>query len=109
MSSGVLGQLTSSPSNTADSILYTVPGLTLATVNIHICNQNISPDAVFVALVNGIGPPQTYEYIEYLYDLPASQSYQITALVLQAGYSIMVGSKEGGSSFVAVGIEQALA
>jgi len=92
----------------ANTILYTAPATTLATVNVNICNRTASTVLVRVAVLSGaIGTLTTADYIEYDVILSANGVLERTGIVVSNGNSIMVYSDTSNVSATCWGFEDA--
>jgi hypothetical protein len=104
MASGKLGAADLA-ANT-DTLLYTVPASTVATVNVRIANRNASAVKVRVAI--GIGAsPEVKDYMEYDISIPANGILEDTGIVCSAGEKVWVSSDTASVSVRVHGFEEA--
>jgi len=92
----------------ADTILYSAPLSTLATVNLNMCNRTASSVLIRIAVLDGaIGTLATADYIEYDTILSANGVIERTGIVVSNGNSIMVYSDTSNVSATCWGFEDA--
>lgn len=103
MSSGLLGKsdLTASTNTT----VYTVPALTVATVNVAFVNRTTSPVQVRLAVAN-LDTPTNSEYLEYNVYIGAQGVLERTAIVCGAGEKIVCWALESGVNVRVFGFEE---
>ncbi|MAZ56830.1 hypothetical protein CL653_03490 [bacterium] len=103
MANGRLGA--SSPSADTDTILYTCPASTVATVTVSVARRSsTASEKVRIALMDStiVGDLANEDYLEY-----DSTVTEITGIVLSANESIVVRTDAATVSFVAYGFEEA--
>lgn len=102
MATGRLGA--SSPAADTDTLLYTCPASTVASVTVSVARRGDGSELVRIALMDDatIGNLSNEDYLEY-----GSSVQEITGLVLGAGQSIAVRTDAATVSFVAFGFEEA--
>lgn len=88
-----------------DTLLYTVPVDTVATVNIRIANRNNNPVAVRVAIGSGASPTAG-DYIDYDVLIPANWILEDTGFVCSAGEKVWVRSDTANVSARIHGFEE---
>lgn len=103
MASGKLGSA-SLAANT-DTLLYTVPGGAVATVNVRFANRTTSAITVRLAVGSGAAPADA-DYLSYDLPIPASGIAEDTGLVLSAGEKIWARSNAAGTSVRIHGFEE---
>jgi len=107
MATGRLGAL--NLVGAANTILYSAPASTLATVNLNICNRTAANVLIRVAVLTGaIGTLATADYIEYDVILSANGVLERTGIVVSNGNSIMVYSDTSNVSATCWGFEDAV-
>lgn len=99
----ILGQ--SKPVAITNTVLYTVPVLTQANVNVFITNQGAGEDTVRLAITKSGSTLASTNYILYDKSVQGNFTEQITGLALAASDFITIYSLNGNCSFNAVGIE----
>lgn len=104
MSSGRLGKATLSA--VTQTLLYTVPALTVATVNIRVTNQNTSPVSIRVAITEG-GVPSVDDYVTYDKIVEANGILEETGMLCSAGEQVYVYSDTANVSARVHGFEEA--
>lgn len=88
MATGTLGQ--SAPPALTNTIVYTVPSATVATVNINVCNLS-SSDIVEVRLaIAASQTPSNAEYIEYNTVLQPNSVLERSGIVISASKNVVV-------------------
>jgi hypothetical protein len=104
MASGRLGKATL----TADTqtLLYTVPALTVATVNIRVANGNATPIKIRVAITEG-DVPSVDDYITYDKSIEAFGILEETGMVCSAAEQVYVYSDTTNVSARVHGFEEA--
>lgn len=108
MATGRLGRtlITATATNT---VVYTVPAGTVASLNILMTNSNISPVAVRVAITKqSDSTPLMSEYIEYGAKIPAMNGVlERTAIICSSGEKIVIWAATGNAITVRVnGLEE---
>lgn len=94
-------------SATTNTLLYTCPDSTVATVNLSLCNRNNSVVLVRAALVDGVLVDLSdSDYFEYDSDVCDSTPLERSGIVLGAGQSIIVYSDTANVSAVLWGWEE---
>tara|TARA_B100000965_G_scaffold362583_1_gene344721 strand:+ start:318 stop:644 length:327 start_codon:yes stop_codon:yes gene_type:complete len=108
MASGILGQV--SLASTTNTTIYTVPGSTLAVVNINILNRDASATAdIRVAISTQVGTSITdKDYIEYDTTIPAKGILERTAIALDSGKNIVAYASTSTCSINVYGLEQSV-
>jgi len=93
---------------TTDTLLYTVPASTRATVSISLCNRNASTAALRIGVVDGtlVGDLADEDYIEYDSSVAANGVLERTGIALAADESIVVRSDSASVSAVIWGFEE---
>lgn len=91
----------------ADTLVYTVPASTIATVNIRVANRNASAVKIRVAIGTGASPAAG-DYIDYDISVPASGILEDTGIVCGAGEKIWVRSDVANVSVRVHGFEEAV-
>lgn len=104
MASGRLGKATLAAAT--QTPLYTVPALTLATVNVRVANRNTTAAKVRVAITAG-GVPAVEDYITYDKTVAGSEILEETGLMCSAGEKIYVYSDVANVSVRVHGFEEA--
>lgn len=102
MANGRLGAV--SPTADTDTILYTCPASTIATVTVSVARRGVNKDEkVRIALMDStvVGNLADEDYLEY-----DSDTIEITGIVLSADESIVVRTDAATVSFVAYGFEE---
>ena len=89
MASGKLG--TANLAAGADTLVYTVPASTVATVNVRVANRNTKAVKIRVAIGTGAAPDAA-DYIDYDISLAANGILEDTGLVCSAGEKVWVTS-----------------
>lgn len=103
MTSGKLG--TANLAAGADTLVYTVPASTVATVNVRVANRNAAAAKIRVAI--GIGAsPDAADYIDYDASVPANGILEDTGIVCSAGEKIWVTSDVANVSVRVHGFEE---
>lgn len=90
MASGKLGSA-DLPAGGADTLLYTVPASTVATVNIRIANRNTAAAKIRVAIGTGASPDAA-DHIDYDVEVSANGILEDTGIVCSAGEKVWVRS-----------------
>lgn len=103
MASGKLGSAT--PSANTNTIVYTVPALKSAALNVAIVNRG-SSDAVVNVAISTSGTPTSADYIEYGVTIPANGILERTAIVAGAGEHVVVHSSTADCSVRVHGCEE---
>lgn len=104
MASGLLGKANLA-ANT-NTTVYTVPASTLATVNVNLVNAGTSTAKVRIAMA-ATGTPGASEYIEYDFQIAASQVLERTGIVMSAGERVVVFSDLANVAVRVHGFEEA--
>ena len=89
MASGKLGSANLAAG--ADTLVYTVPASTVATINIRVANRNTAAAKIRVAIGTGANPTAA-DYIDYDISLAANGILEDTGLVCSAGEKVWVMS-----------------
>lgn len=103
MASGKLGSADLAAG--VDTLLYTVPADTVATLNIRIANRNASAIKVRVAIGTG-GAPAAADYIDYDISVPAGGILEDTGIVGSAGEKVWARSDLASVSVRVHGFEE---
>ena len=103
MASGNLGS--ADLSETTDTLLYTVPASTLATLNIRVANRNSTTVAIRVAIGTGASPAAK-DYIDYDFPVAANGVLEDTGIVCTAGEKVWAYSSTAGVSVRVHGFEE---
>ena len=90
-----------------DTLVYTVPANTSATVNIRVANRGTEAAAVRVAVGSGASPAGA-DYIDYDVVVPAKGIMEDTGVVCSAGEKIWVRSDVASVSVRVHGFEGAV-
>lgn len=90
-----------------DTLVYTAPANTTATVNIRVTNRSASSAAVRVAVGAGASPAAA-DYIDYDVVVPANGIMEDTGVVCSAGEKIWVRSSVASVSVRVHGFEGAV-
>ena len=104
MASGKLGSADLAAG--VDTLLYTVPASTVATLNVRVANRNASPIKVRVAVGSGAAPGAT-DYIDYDIQVGANGALEDTGIVCGAGEKVWVRSDQASASVRIHGFEEA--
>lgn len=104
MASGKLGSAT--PSANTNTIVYTVPASTVASINVAIVNRG-SSDAVVNLAISESGTPNSADYVEYGVTVPANGILERTAIVAGAGEKVVVYPSTANCSVRVHGYEEA--
>lgn len=105
MSSGRLGAVDLVA--TTNTLIYTGPANTIATVSANICNRNSTSVAVRLAVLDGaIGTLSDEDYIEYDTPLNANGILERTGLVIGAGQTVVAYSDTADVSVQVYGWEE---
>lgn len=91
----------------ADTLVYTVPASTIATVNIRVANRNASAVKIRVAIGTGASP-NAGDYIDYDITVPDNGILEDTGIVCGAGEKIWVRSDVANVSVRVHGFEEAV-
>ena len=103
MASGKLG--TANLAAGADTLVYTVPASTVATINIRVANRNAAAAKIRVAIGTGANPTAA-DYIDYDISVPANGILEDTGLVCSAGEKVWVTSNVANVSARVHGFEE---
>ena len=103
MASGKLG--TANLDADADTLVYTVPASTVATINIRVANRNAAAAKIRVAIGTGANPTAA-DYIDYDISVPANGILEDTGLVCSAGEKVWVTSNVANVSARVHGFEE---
>ena len=104
MASGKLG--TANLAAGADTLVYTVPASSVATINIRVANRNSTTVAIRVAIGTGASPDAA-DYIDYDLPLAANSILEDTGIVCGAGEKLWVRSDVSNVSVRVHGFEEA--
>jgi hypothetical protein len=104
MATGILGQ--SAPPALTNTIVYTVPSATVATVNINVCNRSDN-DSVYIRLALAASQtPSIEEYIEYDTVLQPNAVLERSGIVLNAAKKVVVWVSSYNVSVSVYGYEE---
>jgi len=103
MASGKLGS--ADLSATTSTLLYTVPALTVATVNVRFANRNAAAAKIRLAIGTG-GAVATTDYLSYDQSIPANGIIEDTGLVCSPGDKVWVYSDTANVSVRIHGFEE---
>ena len=104
MASGKLGAA-DLPAGGVETLLYTVPASTVATVNIRIANRNTAAAKIRVAIGTGASPSAT-DYFDYDVSVPANGILEDTGIVCSSGEKVWVRSDVSNVSVRVHGFEE---
>ena len=104
MASGKLGS--ADLTATTDTLLYTVPASSLATLNIRVANRNSTTVAIRVAIGTGTSPAGK-DYIDYDLLVAANGVLEDSGIVCSAGEKVWAYSSMAGVSVRVHGFEEA--
>ena len=104
MTSGKLGS--ADLTATTDTLLYTVPDSSLATLNIRVANRNSTTVAIRVAIGTGEAPA-VKDYIDYDFLVAANGVLEDSGIVCSAGEKVWAYSSMAGVSVRVHGFEEA--
>ena len=104
MTSGKLGS--ADLTATTDTLLYTVPDSSLATLNIRVANRNSTAVAIRVAIGTGASPA-VEDYIDYDLLVAANGVLEDSGIVCSAGEKVWAYSSMAGVSVRVHGFEEA--
>ncbi|KKM86591.1 hypothetical protein LCGC14_1277480 [marine sediment metagenome] len=105
MTTGRLGAVDLSA--TTNTLVYTVPASTIATVSINVANRNATPIAIRLAHLNGaIGTLGNEDYIEYDFVIPGNETLERTGIVMAATHTIVAYSDTANVSVQVYGWEE---
>lgn len=91
---------------TTQTLLYTVPALTVATVNVRIANQGAAASKIRVAITEG-GAPSPDDYVTYDKSVGIGDILEETGMVCSAGENVYVYSENANVSVRVHGFEEA--
>ena len=103
MASGKLG--TANLAAGADTLVYTVPASTVATINIRVANRNAKAVKIRVAIGTDANPTAA-DYIDYDISLAANGILEDTGFVCSAGEKVWVTSDVSNVSARVHGFEE---
>lgn len=104
MSSGKLGS--AAPAADTDTVVYTVPANTVASVNVAVVNRGAAVAAVRLAVAL-TGTPATDEYLEYDVQVPADGGVlERSAIVCGAGEKVVFYADSADCSVRVHGFEE---
>lgn len=89
-----------------DTLLYTVPADTVATLNIRIANRTATAIKVRAAIGTGVAPAVA-DYIDYDISVPVGGILEDTGIVCGEGEKVWVRSDQAGASVRVHGFEEA--
>jgi hypothetical protein len=105
MPSGRLGKATLTAAT--QTLLYTVPALKIATVNIRVANRNTTAAKIRVAIVEtGGGTPSVDDYITYDKSIAGSDILEETGILCSTGEMVYVYSDVANVSVRVHGFEE---
>lgn len=110
MASGIKGSSKPSGGTPTYATTALVTATATTTLILSICNQSASADTVKIAVIPASvvatsGAIADQYYIEYDFSLAANTAFERTAITLESGARVIVGSGAGSCSFVAYGLE----
>lgn len=110
MASGIKGAVKPAGGAPTYATTAVVTATATTTLILSMCNQGASADTVRVAVIpasvsTSTGALDAQYYIEYDYQLVAKSAMERSAIVLETGARLIVGSGSGNVSFVAYGLE----
>ena len=103
MATGILGQ--AAPAATTNTVVYTVPALTVTVATISIVNTTTSSIVVRLAIASS-GTPTTSEYIEYDTIIAANGVLERSGIVINATKAVVVFGSAAGLSVSVYGYEE---
>jgi hypothetical protein len=103
MASGRLGKATLAAAT--QTLLYTVPALTVATINIRVTNRAATVSKVRVAITEG-GVPSNDDYVTYDKTVEANGILEETGMLCSAGEQVYVYSDTANVSVRVHGFEE---
>ena len=106
MTSGKLGAA-DLPAGGAGTLLYTVPALTVSTVNVRFANRGTASCKIRLAIGVGVSPANT-DYLSYDQALPANGIIEDTGIVCSAGEKVWAVSDVANVSVRVHGFEEAV-
>lgn len=104
MASGRLGA--ANPAADTDTTVYTVPGSTVASLNVAIVNMGTG-DAVVSVAISSSGTPAASEYVERNVTLIGNGVLERTAIVAAAGEMVVVNCSTNDCAIRVHGYEEA--
>lgn len=90
-----------------DTTVYTVPALTVATLNVLVVNRGTTPALVRVA-ISTVNPPTAQTYIEYDVEVPANGILERMAVVASAAELVVVRANTANCTVRVNGFEEAV-
>lgn len=103
MASGTLGQ--AAPSATTNTVVYTVAGTSLASMNVNILNRGSTAVSVRLAIAAS-STPTDQEYLEYDFSIPANGILERTGLLATTGKMVVVYASNANTSVNVYGYEE---
>ena len=103
MATGILGQ--AAPAAITNTVVYTVPALTVTVATISIVNTTLTSIAVRLAIASS-GTPTTSEYIEYDTIISASGVLERSGIVMNATEAVVVFGSAAGLAVSVYGYEE---
>lgn len=117
MASGIKGHAKPGGGNPNFATTPLFTATTTTTLILAACNQSSAAETIRVAVIPGnvstgtesptpvSDPITTSMYLEFDFSLGANTSFERTGITMESGARLMVGSSNGGVSFVAYGLE----
>ena len=109
MASGIKGAVAPSGGNPTLGTAALFTASTTTTVILAVCNTNAADATIRIAVCPAgtatSGNIPTENYLEYDFTLSANTSFERTGITLENNARIIVGSNNGGDSFVCYGLE----
>lgn len=107
MTIGRLGAVNLSAS--VNTILYTAPAGSFATLTINMCNRTLTSSKIRIAILSGaLGSLSVNDYIEYDVAISTAGMIERSGIVVGPGNSVMVFSDSSNMSAVCWGFEEIL-
>lgn len=103
MPSGILGR--ASLSANTDTTLYTVPSTKLSSLTINICNTNLVPALIRLAITD-TGSVQANSWIFFDFGIPSNSTLEKTGIVMEAGEAIIINSSVANVTAMIYGYEE---
>lgn len=104
MASGKLGSAALAAAT--NTVVYTVPASTIASINIAVVNRGSTPAIVNVAIA-ATGTPTNAEFLEFGVTIPTNGILERTAIVAGAGEKVVVNASTANCSVRVHGYEEA--
>jgi hypothetical protein len=94
------------PSANADTLLYTTPATTAASVTVSICNRGSQPVTFGVAITGGAAAPTNAEWRFFNCPLQPGQSMMSAPYALLAAQRVYVRASAADVAFALDGVEE---